>query len=176
MLGALDCLRGPQTRGAPWDFSHLVIWAVRPWLGQQCDKRNQNSELFLSIRYLVISNFRCLIQSLDCAQLLSAIQCLECASMPHFLFICQTTEADSGTLKWRWHHQPLFFLALTQPFLNQIQHINPFELVITSKMESIFKMAILRFPISPSEPCVFAIFKPTNFKLQKKKTHNTGGS
>jgi hypothetical protein len=32
-------------------------------------------------------------------------------------------------------------------------------------MESIFKMAILRFIISPSEPCIFAIFKPTNFKF-----------
>jgi hypothetical protein len=32
-------------------------------------------------------------------------------------------------------------------------------------MESIFKMAILRFPISPSEHCIFAIFKPTNFKF-----------
>jgi hypothetical protein len=30
-------------------------------------------------------------------------------------------------------------------------------------MESIFKKAILRFPISPSEPCIFAIFKPLNF-------------
>jgi hypothetical protein len=30
MLGAPDCLRGPQNRGAPWDFSHLVIWPVRP--------------------------------------------------------------------------------------------------------------------------------------------------
>jgi hypothetical protein len=26
-------------------------------------------------------------------------------------------------------------------------------------------MAILRFLISPSEPCIFAIFEPTNFKL-----------
>jgi hypothetical protein len=26
-------------------------------------------------------------------------------------------------------------------------------------------MAILRFFISPSEPCTFAIFKPTNFKF-----------
>jgi hypothetical protein len=34
------------------------------------------------------------------------------------------------------------------------------------KMKSIFKMAILRFIISPSEPCIFAIFKPKN---QKKK-------
>jgi hypothetical protein len=30
MVGASDCLRGPQTRGAPWDFPHLVIWSVRP--------------------------------------------------------------------------------------------------------------------------------------------------
>jgi hypothetical protein len=28
--GAPDCLRGPQSRGTPWDFSHLVIWLVRP--------------------------------------------------------------------------------------------------------------------------------------------------
>jgi hypothetical protein len=27
---APDCHRDPQTRGAPWDFSHLVIWPVRP--------------------------------------------------------------------------------------------------------------------------------------------------
>jgi hypothetical protein len=26
-------------------------------------------------------------------------------------------------------------------------------------------MAILRFPISPSEPCIFAIFEPKNFKF-----------
>jgi hypothetical protein len=26
-------------------------------------------------------------------------------------------------------------------------------------------MAILRFPISQSEPCIFAIFKPKNFKF-----------
>jgi hypothetical protein len=26
-------------------------------------------------------------------------------------------------------------------------------------------MAILRFPISPSEPCIFAIFKPINLKI-----------
>jgi hypothetical protein len=32
-------------------------------------------------------------------------------------------------------------------------------------MDSIFKMVILRFPISPSEPCIFAIFKPKNFKF-----------
>jgi hypothetical protein len=30
MLRAPDCLRCPQSRGAPWDFSHLVIWPVRP--------------------------------------------------------------------------------------------------------------------------------------------------
>jgi hypothetical protein len=27
-------------------------------------------------------------------------------------------------------------------------------------------MAILRFPVSPSEPCIVAIFKPTNFKFK----------
>jgi hypothetical protein len=32
-------------------------------------------------------------------------------------------------------------------------------------MELIFKMAIFRFPISPSEPCIFAIFKAKNFKF-----------
>jgi hypothetical protein len=32
-------------------------------------------------------------------------------------------------------------------------------------MESIFKMATFRSPISPSEPCIFAIFKPKNFKF-----------
>jgi hypothetical protein len=52
-----------------------------------------------------------------------------------------------------------FLLALTQPFFNRIQHINLF------KMESIFKMAILRFPISPSEPCIFAIFKHIHLKF-----------
>jgi hypothetical protein len=39
------------------------------------------------MRYLVVFNFGCLIQSLDFLQLLSAIQCLECASKTHFLFI-----------------------------------------------------------------------------------------
>jgi hypothetical protein len=28
--GAPVYLRDSQTRGAPWDFSHLVIWPVRP--------------------------------------------------------------------------------------------------------------------------------------------------
>jgi hypothetical protein len=32
-------------------------------------------------------------------------------------------------------------------------------------MESIFNMAILRFPISPYEPYIFAVFKPVNFKF-----------
>jgi hypothetical protein len=36
---------------------------------------------------------------------------------------------------------------------------------IQFKMESIFKMAILRLSIRPSEPCIFAIFKPTIFKF-----------
>jgi hypothetical protein len=27
-------------------------------------------------------------------------------------------------------------------------------------------MTILRFPICPSEPCIFAIFKPTSFKFR----------
>jgi hypothetical protein len=27
-------------------------------------------------------------------------------------------------------------------------------------------MAILRFPVSPPEPCIVAIFKPTNFKFK----------
>jgi hypothetical protein len=49
------------------------------------------------MRYLVVCNFWCLIQSLDCLQLLSAIQCLERASMTHFLFISRTIEADSVT-------------------------------------------------------------------------------
>jgi hypothetical protein len=31
--------------------------------------------------------------------------------------------------------------------------------------KKLFKMAILRFCISPPEPCIFAIFKPTNFKF-----------
>jgi hypothetical protein len=33
-------------------------------------------------------------------------------------------------------------------------------------MESIFKMAILRLSIHPSEPCIFAIFNPTIFKFR----------
>jgi hypothetical protein len=58
--------------------------------------------------------------------------------------------------------------AFTQLFLNRIQDRRThFELIVGPnflfKMESKFKMAILRFPISPSEPCIFAIFKPTNF-------------
>jgi hypothetical protein len=32
-------------------------------------------------------------------------------------------------------------------------------------MESIFKMVILHLCIRPSEPCFFAIFKPTIFKF-----------
>jgi hypothetical protein len=39
-------------------------------------------------RYLVVCNFGCLIQSLDCLHLLSAIQCLclECASYPCYSY------------------------------------------------------------------------------------------
>jgi hypothetical protein len=33
-------------------------------------------------------------------------------------------------------------------------------------MESIFKMAILCFPVSPSEPCIFVIFKLKNSKFR----------
>jgi hypothetical protein len=32
-------------------------------------------------------------------------------------------------------------------------------------MDSIIKMAILHFPISPSEPCIFSSFKTKNFKF-----------
>jgi hypothetical protein len=47
-------------------------------------------------------------------------------------------------------------------------------------MESIFKMTILRFPFSPSEPYIFDIFKPINLKfgiLMKNyiKTNETFG-
>jgi hypothetical protein len=42
MLGALDCLKGPRTRGAPWDFSHLVIWPVRPWSTNKTQKIKKN--------------------------------------------------------------------------------------------------------------------------------------
>jgi hypothetical protein len=41
-------------------------------------------------------------------------------------------------------------------------------------------MAILRFPIGPSEPCIFVIFKPINFKFwilieNYKTTNDTSG-
>jgi hypothetical protein len=32
-------------------------------------------------------------------------------------------------------------------------------------MKSIFKMAILRFPNSPSEPSIFAVLERTNYKF-----------
>jgi hypothetical protein len=37
--------------------------------------------------------------------------------------------------------------------------------IIQFKMESIFKMAILSLSICSSEPCIFAILKPTIFKV-----------
>jgi hypothetical protein len=49
------------------------------------------------IRYLVVLNVGCLIQNWNYLELLSEIQCLECDSMTHFLFISRTDEADSGT-------------------------------------------------------------------------------
>jgi hypothetical protein len=47
-------------------------------------------------------------------------------------------------------------------------------------MKSIFKMAILRFPISPSEPYIFAFFKLKNLKFwimieNYMKTNDTSG-
>jgi hypothetical protein len=76
----------------------LILW--RCLLRQQCPMKRETrirscSELRI-MRYLVVYNFGCLIQSLDCLQLLSAIQCLECALMTHFLFISRI-EAESGT-------------------------------------------------------------------------------
>jgi hypothetical protein len=68
-----------------------------------------------------------------------------------------------------------FLLALTQPFLNRIQHVNPFWNCCNKhygtslgkkkifKLEAIFNVAILRFPISPPEPCILVIFKLINF-------------
>jgi hypothetical protein len=37
--------------------------------------------------------------------------------------------------------------------------------IIQIKVESIFKMGILRLSFRPSEPCIFANFKPTIFKF-----------
>jgi hypothetical protein len=65
---------------------------------------------FRLMRYLVVCNFGCLIQILDCLQLLSAIQCLECASMTHFLFISRTIEAYNGTQgsgPQKWESEPI---------------------------------------------------------------------
>jgi hypothetical protein len=60
------------------------------------DKRNQNSELFFEQTHEISG---CLQFWVFNPKLLlsTAIQCLECASMTHFLFISRTTEADSGT-------------------------------------------------------------------------------
>jgi hypothetical protein len=58
--------------------SHPVEMFIKTTMPR--DKSNQNSELFFRLmRYLVVYNFGCLIQSLECLQLLSAIQCVECA-------------------------------------------------------------------------------------------------
>jgi hypothetical protein len=62
------------------------------------------------MRYLVVCNFGCLIQSLDCLQLSTGIQCLECASMIHLLFISRKIEADSGTHgsgPQKWDAEPI---------------------------------------------------------------------
>jgi hypothetical protein len=61
------------------------------------------------MRYLVVCNFECLIQSLDCL-LLSAIQFSEYASMTHLLFISRTNEAVSGTQgsdRQKWESEPI---------------------------------------------------------------------
>jgi hypothetical protein len=74
----------------------LILW--RCLLGQQCPVIIETRILScLAHEILGCCNFECLIQSLDCLQLLSAIQYLECASMTHFLFISQIIEADSET-------------------------------------------------------------------------------
>jgi hypothetical protein len=76
------------------------------------------------MRFLVVCNFGCLSQSLDCLQLLSAIQCLECASMTHFLFISRTIEADSGTQGsgvQKWESEPILvnLSASSLPLMSQ---------------------------------------------------------
>jgi hypothetical protein len=77
------------------------------------NKRNQNFELF----------FRQTLEVFGCLQLWvfnpnlrlstavdpAAIQCLECASMIHILFISRTIEADSGTQgsgPQKWESEP----------------------------------------------------------------------
>jgi hypothetical protein len=96
------------------------------------------------MRYLVVCNFGCLIQSLDCLQLSTGIQCLECASMIHLLFISRKIEADSGThgsgpQKWdaepilaslsasfnfavTWHPKNNLILLLLERFCSDNQH------------------------------------------------------
>jgi hypothetical protein len=74
--------------------------------------------------YLFVCNFGCLIQSLDCLQLLSAIHCLECASMTYLLFISRTTQADSGTQGsglLKWESEPILasLSASSLPLMSQ---------------------------------------------------------
>jgi hypothetical protein len=71
--------------------SHPVKMFIKATMPR--DKRNQVLICFLGrlMKYLVVCNFGCLIQSLYCLQLLNAIQCLECASMTHLLLISRTS-------------------------------------------------------------------------------------
>jgi hypothetical protein len=63
------------------------------------DKGNKNSELLFRQTQEVFGCLQLWVfnPKLDCLQLLSTIQCLECASITHLLFISRTIETDSGT-------------------------------------------------------------------------------
>jgi hypothetical protein len=41
--GAPDCPRDPQTRGTPWDFSHLVSYTASPPLHVAITHKNQST-------------------------------------------------------------------------------------------------------------------------------------
>jgi hypothetical protein len=52
MVGAPDCLRCPHNSGAPWDFSQLVIWPVRPCLESFFTPKLFDTELNSQVKYL----------------------------------------------------------------------------------------------------------------------------
>jgi hypothetical protein len=85
--GAPDCLRGPQSRGAPWDFSHLVIWPVRPW--QHLKKLLPNCFLTGKVLYVIFPTTpakmvnQIQIRFVNCNFLNSIYLCLQRATTWH---------------------------------------------------------------------------------------------
>jgi hypothetical protein len=104
-----------------------ILW--RCLLRQQCPVIRETRILSYFLgrlkRYLVVCSFGSLFQNIDCLhQLLNVIQCLECASMTHLLFISRTIEADSetqGSGPQKWESKPIHasLSASSLPLMSQ---------------------------------------------------------